>query len=111
MPRIMTASVIPKKSKPTTRNSNSPTPSPRKKSDLTATLGCASRNQSPLTLRVIQTAHTLAMLPNLLAQQATNPTRHDVESEMTNISNHARRAIGVLNGIGLHPFPIVLHFR
>jgi hypothetical protein len=52
---------------------------------LTAALGCASRNQSPLTLRVIQTAHTLAMLPNLLVQQSTNPTRHAVESEMTKI--------------------------
>ena len=103
MPRIMTASVIPKKSKPTSRNSNSPTPSPRKKSDLTAAIGCAPRNQSPLKLRVIQTAHTLPMLPNLLAQRSTNPTRHAVESEMTKISNQARRAIGVPNGIGPVP--------
>jgi len=104
MPRIMTASVIPKKSKPTSRNSNSTTPSPRKKSDLTAALGCAPRNQSPLTLRVIQTAHTLPMLPNFLAQGSTNPTRHPVESEMTKIENQARREIGVPNGIGCVPF-------
>jgi hypothetical protein len=54
-------------------------------------------------LRVIQTAHTFAMLPNLLAQRSTNPTRHAVESEMTKIENQARRAISVPNGIGMVP--------
>ena len=53
------------------------------------------------------------MLPNLLAQQSTNPTSDAVESEMTKISNHARRAIGVPNGIGWVPvsFPLATLLR
>ena len=55
------------------------------KSDLTAALSCVSCNQSPLTLGVIQTAHTLPMLPNLLAHRSMNPTSDAVESAMTKI--------------------------
>jgi hypothetical protein len=51
------------------------------------------------------------MLPNLLAQQSTNPTSDAVETEMTKISNHARRAIGVPNGIEIAVAAVFLFKR